>query len=106
MKKMIIGCLLVMLTGAFVISCTKKSHPATTSVNDTPPVPANATDIVAGEKIYTSSCGRCHDLKEPVQYTVAEWRPIMDKMAYKANLNTSEKINVLAYVIRNAKPAK
>jgi cytochrome c5 len=69
-------------------------------------VAESKTSIVEGEKIFTTKCGRCHDLKAPANYTSNQWRPIMNDMAGKAKLTTDEKANVLAYVINNAKASK
>jgi cytochrome c5 len=79
---------------------TKPSAPASA------PVVASKTSVADGEKIYQTSCGRCHDLKNPNEYTVNEWRPIMNRMAPKARLNDDQKNNVLAFLIQNAKPVK
>ncbi len=64
------------------------------------------TDAEHGQKVYEASCGRCHGLKNPSEFTVSEWRPIMNSMSRKANLTASDKADVLAYVIKNAKSAK
>jgi len=95
----------------FALSCAKKTNPVqTASVENKTTTPVSpmvsVTNVAEGEKIYNSSCGRCHDLKDPATYTVAEWRPIMEKMADKAHLTTEQKTNALAYVIRNAKSGK
>ena len=79
---------------------TKPSAPVST------PVVTAKTSVADGEKIYQASCGQCHDLKNPAEYTANEWRPIMRSMASKARLNDDQKNNVLAYVIQNAKSVK
>ena len=55
-------------------------------------------NIVYRQKIYEAKCGHCHELKNTKQYTKKSWVPIMDDMAYKANLTNTEKIVCLNYV--------
>jgi mono/diheme cytochrome c family protein len=56
-----------------------------------------------GQSIFNAKCGRCHGLKIPSEYTDIRWVQIMQVMAMKANLNETEKANVLTYVRANAK---
>jgi mono/diheme cytochrome c family protein len=60
-------------------------------------------EVAAGKETFKAKCGRCHDLKPAETYTAAKWVKIIDWMAPKANLNASEKENVLAYVSFYAK---
>lgn len=70
----------------------------------TPATPAGtASPAVAGQSIYNAKCGRCHGLKVTTDYTADRWASIMQVMATKAQLNDTEKENVLAYVRANAK---
>ncbi len=55
-------------------------------------------EVVAGKELYTTKCARCHGPKPVENWTVAEWVPIMDRMAPKARLDATEKTNVTAYV--------
>lgn len=68
--------------------------------------PEKQVILAQGEALYAASCGKCHDLKDPSRYTVAEWRPIMESMAPKARLNMEQKTDVLTYVISKAKSIK
>lgn len=65
--------------------------------------PFSNNHIAEGQKIYNASCGRCHELHSPGEYTETEWQPIMRSMARKAKLGDNEKEMVLAYVNANAK---
>jgi hypothetical protein len=58
---------------------------------------------IAGHATFEAKCGRCHSLKIPSNYTVKQWTPILDKMAPRARLDSTEKANVLAYVSFHAK---
>lgn len=68
--------------------------------------PKKLATLAQGEALYETSCGKCHDLKNPSRFTVAEWRPIMERMASKAKLNTEQKTDVLTYVLSKAKSIK
>lgn len=71
-----------------VAACSKKM-----SATKAPPA-----EVVSGNQIFDAKCGRCHDLKKPVDFTAAEWIPIMESMAKKAKLNAEEKEQVTSYV--------
>jgi mono/diheme cytochrome c family protein len=64
---------------------------------------SSASPAVMGQGIYNAKCGRCHGLKVTTDYTSDRWASIMQVMATKAQLNDTEKENVLAYVRANAK---
>ncbi len=65
--------------------------------------PVIDANIAYGQKVYQANCGKCHELKNTKQYTQKSWVPIMDDMAYKANLTSTEKIVCLNYVQHFAK---
>ncbi|MCP9750495.1 hypothetical protein [Ferruginibacter sp. HRS2-29] len=71
----------------------------TTTIAD----PKNSTEALAGAKTYEAKCGRCHGLKKVDDFTAQEWVPIMNSMAPKARLDSTEKAHVLLYVQSNAK---
>ena len=101
-----------------MFSCAKKTTPAASTA--TRPIETKAPDdikiaavaptesvaAIAGHATYDAKCGRCHGLKDPADYTATDWVPIMDKMAPKARLDSTEKANVMAYVSFHAKPVK
>lgn len=101
-----LSCLLLMT------ACSKKMVPVSSSPQPTEEkstaqaAPAFKADPEEGMKVYQSSCGRCHDLKNTTEYTSLEWGPIMNSMAKKARLTDAQKAHVLAYVTQNAKSAK
>jgi cytochrome c5 len=59
--------------------------------------------LIAGQKTFNAKCQRCHGLKVPGEYTDLRWVQIMQVMSIKANLDATEKENVLAFVRANAK---
>lgn len=122
MKKLFVSLLVISVAA----SCAKKATPAA-STSSTQPAPVasttttttttttsagttstatttGSTDMVAaGQSTFEAKCGRCHGLKDPSNYTVKQWGPILDNMALKAKLEAAEKANVLAYVSSKAK---
>lgn len=86
------------ITSALILlfSCSPKTSP-------TSAIPKLTKEAAAGMAIYTAKCGRCHELKKVDNYTGAEWVPILDAMAVKAKLDSTEKAYVHAYVQALAK---
>ena len=107
MKKAFILCLSVF----FFVSCAKKTTPAASTSTETKSpdevkinsAATESTSAIAGHTTFEAKCGRCHGLKNPGDYTAKQWEPIMNKMAVKARLDSTEKANVLAYVSFHAK---
>ena len=95
----------------FIAACHPKSIPQMDK-NETKtetPVKVNTErdlSVIEGEKLYQSSCGKCHDLKDPSKYTASEWKPIMERMAPKSRLTMEQKIDVMTYVTSKAKSVK
>ena len=80
--------------------------PTTASSNTKPvakPGEGNDAAAIAGQATYNAKCGRCHGFKVTTNYTWERWISIMQVMAMKANLDATEKENVLAYVKANSK---
>jgi hypothetical protein len=83
----------------FIVSCSHKTTPAASIV-----IPkADSPEAIAGKEVFTAKCGKCHELKDPADYTPKKWISIVNDMAPKAKLDATEKKNVLAYVQANAK---
>ena len=105
MKKYIYSLCLI---GVIIYSCTTQqtTKTATATTTETSTITASLSKeemLKRGEDFYTQRCGRCHDLPEPSNFTVEDWKPIMASMAPKAKLNADETNWVLAYVNANAK---
>src|SRR5690349_9349188 len=96
-----------------VLACHRKTVPATDSTANqpasgstsaTPKMDAAHAEMVAqGKTVYTSSCGRCHALKNTTDYTQQRWEGILKSMIPKAKLNETQAQQVTAYVMDNAK---
>ena len=79
--------------GIAAVSCTPKSVPvaktATTEVDK----------LAQGKTIYENSCGKCHALPVPTDFTSVEWVGIMNAMAPKAKLNDAQHQLVYNYAV-------
>ncbi len=117
---MVIGAMTI-----FVASCSPKLKPAATTTipkTEISPVaaspvpvqepvqvevkvenPASPAAIADGKITFESKCNRCHALKNPADYDATRWVKLVNWMAPKAQLNDTEKSNVLAYLQANAK---
>lgn len=74
------------------VSCTNQGTPAKQeSLSD-------GAKIAQGKTIFENSCGRCHDLPEPKDYTDQQWIPIVNSMAPKAKLTTAQGEMVYLYI--------
>jgi mono/diheme cytochrome c family protein len=104
MKKTILVSVVIML----LIACHNKAVPVITSRNAPPPIlpvekqtSNTVADAVAGKTIYTTRCGHCHGLPDPMRYTAQRWDGILSSMIPKAKLTSDEGNNVTAYVKAN-----
>ncbi|MEP6675489.1 MAG: cytochrome c [Ferruginibacter sp.] len=110
----------IFLGAVCLTACHKKGMPMTSTTKETPketvttitptaPVVEtgrlNMALLASGQKVYEGNCAKCHELKEPADYTQDRWRGIVNWMAPKAKLDSMQKVQVLAYVQHNAKDA-
>ena len=56
-----------------------------------------------GQEIFNVKCTKCHEPEEPKSYNEAKWELIVEWMAPRAKLDSTEKVAVLAYVKHYAK---
>jgi mono/diheme cytochrome c family protein len=113
MKKFLVIALCSMVFWA----CSKKMAPAKTAAPPVAPAVAmpevkpaetariNMALLERGKKIFENRCGRCHALKQPVDLEQQKWVGVMERMAPKAQLDETQKAEVLAYVQHYAKDA-
>jgi len=63
------------------------------------PVAAQASDEIAeGSKVYSVTCGRCHNARSPIERTDREWVTIANHMRVRANLTRAQIQSVLAFL--------
>lgn len=63
----------------------------------------SSEEFEQGKVLMTQSCGRCHILFEPKDYTVKEWDKILERMIPKARLADENAALVRDYIIAHAK---
>jgi len=87
-----------------LMSCSKSLNTNTDSLYV--PTAANVTssatlsDLQAGRAIFINSCGRCHSLYSPDNFSAANWKTIVPNMASRAGLSATETAQVTKYVAR------
>jgi hypothetical protein len=59
--------------------------------------------IAGGKAIFQTRCTRCHEQKNPADFTELRWAGILQQMAPRARLSDYEKEEVAAYVKTSAK---
>ena len=107
MKRIIVLIALCMPMALFT-QCGDKTVVAKTTVTPTDEVAemkAKYTDQqkADGKLVFENNCGKCHDLHQPAEFTVARWDNILPKMCKKAKLTADQAALVRAWVISNAK---
>jgi hypothetical protein len=68
----------------------------------------NMQTLKEGYAIYKGECTSCHEAKSIYSRAEAQWKGIIDDMAYKAKLNATQKDAVYKYVlaIKATQPTK
>lgn len=74
------------------LSCTNQGKPVKSE-----PM-SDGLKIAQGKTIFENSCGRCHDLPEPKEYTDQQWIPIVNAMAPKSKLSKEQGEMVYLYL--------
>lgn len=108
MKKTLCAAVLAIFVLIFC-ACNPKINPTKTTLEAKEKTNDDYKIVLSsryGKEVYESKCGSCHNLKKTTDYTFAEWNPIMDRMAKKADLDYLQKQNVLGYLKDNAKAEK
>ncbi len=70
--------------------------PATSDVTTT----ASLAELQQGRTLYVNSCGACHGLYTPDNFTPSGWTGIMASMARRTSLSPSDVALVKKYVTR------
>lgn len=89
-----------------LFACHPKTAPKSASKASDPVKTAkeySAAQIAEGKLIFEAKCGKCHELKQPGEFTVASWEKILPPMSQKAKLNADDAGKVRAWVLINAK---
>ena len=107
MKKIFVVFALVCL----VFACSRKTVPTEeiiisnrkTEKHTIGTAASGKLEAETGKTVYTTRCGRCHNLKPVEKYTAEQWDKILISMIPKARLSEKESNDVTAYVLANAK---
>jgi hypothetical protein len=92
--------ILILILGV-AVSCNKN-----TSNSIYVPTSADATatatldELTEGRTLYINNCGRCHNLYSPDDYAVSGWTSVLNNMAPKTGMSTSQVSLVKKYVTR------
>lgn len=102
LKNYIVG---VLFISVFLLigSCTKNNVDTTalyipTSADVT--LTATLPELQQGRDLYVNNCGRCHGLYSPDNYNSSQWKSILNSMAPRTSLSTSEIQLVTKYVTK------
>lgn len=77
----------------FAASCTPKAVPTVADSS------IKTDQLAQGKTLFENSCGRCHDLPNPTDFTSVQWVGIMNSMAPKAKFNDEQHKLVYDYVV-------
>lgn len=55
-------------------------------------------EAMAGKKVYTGKCGRCHKLQDPNKYSDSQWDDWMAKMSKKAKLTEEQSKQLTVFI--------
>lgn len=69
------------------------------TVNDTTAT-ASLTDLTEGRSLYIQNCNACHQLYSPDRYSASAWKPVIQQMAPKTRLTTTEVELVTKYLCK------
>jgi hypothetical protein len=51
-----------------------------------------------GAELWGETCGRCHNIRPPTQYSPAEWQVIVHHMRLRATLTTEEQRKITEFL--------
>lgn len=89
------------------VACTHKTLPVITARKTEPVKPITKVvdiepDLTTGKIIFANSCGRCHDLPKPEQYSAKRWEVILSRMIPRARITIDQSVHLTAYLKENA----
>ena len=109
MKKIGVSILSV-AASLFLVQCANKATTGTKGRAEADKIAElqkkyTAAQIAEGKAIFTASCGKCHELFKPGQFSIKKWEHVLPEMSGKAELTAEQASKVHAWVIINAKKA-
>jgi len=116
MKNLSIALLLLTACNATKKSTTEQSATApsakaseVTAVQQAPVTAATVKDVVSlkemedGKKLYVSNCVSCHAMKNPSDFTAAQWNNILPSMSRKAKIDEATQASIKKYLLASCK---
>lgn len=61
-------------------------------------VAQEAAEVARGARVYSTTCGRCHNLRPATERTDAEWVTIVAQMRARATMSRSDARAVLSFL--------
>jgi cytochrome c5 len=89
--------ILAMSCGPTKVVAMQPSDPAIPQM-PLPPKEGSAARIAEGKGLFEVSCGNCHKLFSPTEFTQTQWAPILKRMQPKARLDDQQMALVTEYV--------
>ena len=86
-----------------IISCSPKTIPiiATPKVADVKVTKAMTSELAEGMYLYENNCAKCHKLYDATEFSSEEWKPIVQRMQKKANLDAIQGLKIYNYLTMN-----
>jgi hypothetical protein len=97
-KKLIPILLLLLIAG---YKCTSALYKPT--IDDARQSGYPLDSLLAGRKTYIISCGSCHSLYLPEQYSKKKWKISLDSMKDRSNITVEQKELILKYLESKSK---
>jgi trimethylamine-N-oxide reductase (cytochrome c) len=116
MKYLSIALLLLTACNATKKSTTEQSATAptaktaeATAAQQAPVTAAVVKDVLSqkemedGKKLYVTHCTSCHAMKNPSEFTAAQWNSILPSMSRKAKIDDATQTSIRKYLLASCK---
>jgi len=71
--------------------------PFSVRADDSKAVDAKKGDVARGIKAWTENCMRCHNARDPREYSDELWKPVITHMRIRAGLTGQQARDILEY---------
>jgi len=91
------------------VSTQSTKENQTAAQQQAPVTAAVVKDVVSlkemedGKKLYVSNCVSCHAMKNPSEYTAAQWNNILPSMSRKAKIDDDTQASIKKYLLASCK---
>ncbi|GEM_PF-401410 len=97
----VISAVLLAVVPTVATSSVQSSSAQASSVQPSAVQPSESNEIadpVQGATLWANHCGRCHNHRNPGEFTEDEWRPVLAHMRVRSGLTGPETKDILAYM--------